>query len=101
MWSFLLEADTCMFLFVCIYLYCRLKSNYQRVGVDIQLTGLTPPHVSACPYPAPGYVVFIVFSCLRWEVVFCCVDIHGIVYHHCLNFSLSENEFKQLLKKNV
>jgi hypothetical protein len=47
-------------------------------------------------------VVFIVFNCLRGEVVFRNVDIRGIVDHQlfksflCRFATLSENEFKEL-----
>ena len=32
----------------CLYLYCRLMSNYHEGKVEILLNGLTPPHL--CVY---------------------------------------------------
>ena len=32
------------------------------------------------------FVVFLMFSELRWKVIVHFVDIDGIYYHHCLNF---------------
>jgi hypothetical protein len=34
---------------VCLYLYCRSRSNYQEGMVGIPLTDLTSPHLCACP----------------------------------------------------
>jgi len=47
--------------------------------------------VSVCSKPGPGFltsyvVVFLVFNCFRWEMIFRFVDIDGIVDHHYLNF---------------
>ena len=71
----------------CPYLYFLWRSNYQ-IRVEIQLTGLAPPHVSACPqtvngYPTQSVVVFIVLNGLRSEVFVRC---GGIIGHHCLSF---------------
>ena len=58
--------------------------------VGISLTGLTPPHLCACPRTCiSNFIycgVFFVFSELSWEVVVRFVDIGGIVDHHCLIF---------------
>ena len=49
------------FLIVCLYMYCRWRSSYEERVVGIQLTGLSPPHICACPTPEPrsqmSYVV--------------------------------------------
>jgi hypothetical protein len=52
--------------------------------LGIQLSGLIPPHLFACPKPEPGipkpiwYDLFM-FNGLRWEVVARLVDIGGII----------------------
>ena len=69
------------------------------------LTGLSPPHVCACPKPRPKsstsyVVVFFVFSELRWEVIVRFVDVD----HHCLNFLIIMNKCghrKVLSKRQV
>jgi hypothetical protein len=38
-----------VFFIVCLYLYCRWRSNYQEGGVGNQFTGVTPQHCCACP----------------------------------------------------
>ena len=55
------------------------------------LTGLTLPHICACPKPGhefpTSYVVdLFMFSDLRCEVAMRFVDIFGIVDHHFFNF---------------
>jgi hypothetical protein len=72
------------------------------MGVEIQLlvTGLAPPHVSASPQTVNGYptqlvVVFIVPNGLRSEVFVRC---GGIVGHHCLNFLFIIRARKMLAK---
>jgi hypothetical protein len=59
--------------------------------LNVPITGLTLPQFCVCP--KPGFLTsynklstFIMFNGLRREVVFCFVDIGGIVDHHCLNF---------------
>ena len=51
---------------------CHWVSSYQeRTETGIPLTGVTPPHVCACPKPGPGFpmsyvlVFFFVHSELR------------------------------------
>ena len=77
----------------CLFIYVLpWRSNYQERGVWIPLTGLTLPHICACPMPGPGFlmsyvVILLMFSELRWEVIVHFVDIGGIIDHHsCLNF---------------
>jgi len=72
-------------------MYCRGRSNYQDRGVGTPLTGLTPPHLCACPMPGSGFPTTygVVCSCVqwvqfRWEVVVRVVVIGGIDYHQCL-----------------
>jgi hypothetical protein len=47
----------------------KMKPNYQNERFGIPSTGLTLPHVCACPKPGPGFpsyaVVFCMFSELR------------------------------------
>ena len=73
------------------WVWCKLIYQERRDGIP--LTGLTPPHICACPKTGPGfstpYVMvffFWVFSELTWEVIVRFVDIGGIVDHYCLNF---------------
>jgi hypothetical protein len=41
---------------VCLYMYCRWRSSYQKEGrIVIPLTGITPPHVCACSKPGHGF----------------------------------------------
>ena len=40
---------------VCLYLYCRSRSNYQEGMVGIPLTDLTSPHFCACPKSGPRF----------------------------------------------
>ena len=39
-------------------------------------------------FPKPNLVVFSEFNCLRWLFVFFCVNISGLVDHHCLMLSI-------------
>ena len=52
---------------VCLYLNCRWRSDYQDERVGIPLTGLTTPHVCACPKPRHGFptVYVAVFFCVQ------------------------------------
>jgi hypothetical protein len=44
------------FFIVCLYMYCRWRSSYQKEGrIVIPLTGITPPHVCACSKPGHGF----------------------------------------------
>jgi len=38
----------------CIYMYCRLRPNYQKGRVGIPFTCLTLLHLFACLKPGPG-----------------------------------------------
>ena len=62
----LFEWTRIWFCIVCLYMYCRLRSKYQRVRVGIPLTGCISPHFRACSKPGPGFptshVVFVLFS---------------------------------------
>jgi len=57
----------------------------------IHTTGLTQPHIFACPKPRPGfptpYFVFF-FTVQLFEVVVRFDDVGEIVDHLCLNFIL-------------
>ena len=86
-WSQFVQVCCC-----CFFIYVLpLRSNYQEVWIP--LTGLTLPHICACPTPGPGFlmsyvmILFLMFSELRWEVIVRFVNISGIFDHHsCLNF---------------
>lgn len=66
-------------LIVCLYQYCRWRSNYQGEG---SLTGLNTPHCRACHKPeqefSTSHVVF--FSCSMFVVLI----IDGTVDHQRL-----------------
>ena len=102
---FILMGICAEFLLSFICMYCRWRISYQKRRVGIPLTGLTLPHLCACPNPGTGFpssyvVVFwcsvslfqiIVIVCFVGivyhkclEVVVCFVDIGGIDDHHCL-----------------
>ena len=73
-------------------MYCRGRSSYQEMRVGTPLTGLTPPHLRACPMRGSGFPTSygVFFSCVqwvqfRWEVVVRVAVIGGIDYHQCLN----------------
>ena len=57
----------------------NLISSYQKI-----------PYLprSEPPFSKPYVVVFffLLFNEVRWEGIFCFVDIGRIVHHHCLNF---------------
>jgi len=65
---------------------CVLSLEIQlSEGAGIQLTGLTPPAFYACSKPGHGFplsfvLVFLVFNCLKREVIFGFVDIGGIFF---------------------
>ena len=54
----------------CLSMYWRWRSSYQEgegAAIGVPFTGLTPPHICACPNSGPGFstwyvVVFFVFS---------------------------------------
>ena len=63
---------------------------------QIPLTGLTLPHLCACPKPGPGFptsyvMVFFMFNELKCEVIVHLVDIGGIVDHDCLNLGFLQS----------
>ena len=40
MWSFWVETNICSFLIICLYMYCRLRSSYQKMRSKIPLACL-------------------------------------------------------------
>ena len=95
----------CAVLFIiCLYMYCRRRSNYHEGTNGIPLTELTLPHVCACSKPGPWFrtpfVVIFFFKDLIWEAVVHIVNIGGIVYHYCLSLLFAITTFgndRQLL----
>jgi len=102
MWSFIVvivyEANLRKLFIVC-FIYVTVRDPIiASERVDIAVTGLTPPHLYACPkselrIPMPYVVVFFVFIDLRSEVVVRFVDICKIVDHHHLNDKLSRENY--------
>jgi hypothetical protein len=66
------EANLCRLCIICIYLYCRKRSNYQRLRVvgtrfsSVIFLYILNPEPG---FPTPYVVVFFVFNCLRSEVI--------------------------------
>ena len=52
-----------VFFFICLYRFCRWRSNYQEEGVEIPLTGLNPPHFCACPKLGLGFRTPYIILC--------------------------------------
>ena len=77
-------------------MYCHWRPSYSEWVVGIPLTGLTLPHLCACPKTQAKDHDFQrhmswSFLCvqrveLRWEVIVHFVDIDKIDDHHCLSF---------------
>ena len=67
----------CIFLIVCLYMYCRWTSNYQEGELGIPFSGLTPPPFSAYSNPRARFptsygVAFLIFNGLMWDIhAFC------------------------------
>ena len=82
---------------VCLYLYCRCRSNYQEGG------GLWSHSSVYCQYifvPIPSqeldfhrHMLWSIFSIIWKDVVVCFVDIGGFYFHHCLIFLSINNNF--------
>ena len=75
---------------VCLYLYCPWRFNKKKVGW-YPWTGLTTPHMCACPqsgfgFPTSYVKVIFMFNDLWWEMIVRFVDISRSVDHYCLNF---------------
>ena len=86
-WSFVLSRH----FFVCLYLYCHCRSNYQEGrGWWSHSSIYCPIHVCTSPKPGTGfpstYVVVFFSNHLKRDVVVCFVDIGGFYFHHCLIF---------------
>ena len=79
----------CYRLFVCITVG---DSIIKMDMVHISLTSLNPSHFYACP--KPWLVVFLVcsVSSFKMDGIVRCVDIGGIVDHHCLKFSFHNSD---------
>ena len=69
------------FIIICLYVYCRWGSNYQKERIIFLLTGLTLPHFFVCPKDMD-------FQRHMREVIVCVVDIGGIVDQLCLSHLL-------------
>jgi hypothetical protein len=87
---FVIMCGTLHVFIVCLYFYCRWRSNYQERRILFPWTGLTPPYI--CTWPMPGLPTssykcmswsLFVFYNLVWDLVVRFVE---IVDHNCLNF---------------
>jgi len=61
-----------VFFIVCLYVLpkeIKLSKETKKEGWGVPLSGLTPPHVCACPKPEPGFPssYVVVFLCLVRE----------------------------------
>ena len=52
-------------MFQCLYLYFRLRSNYQEGKVEIHLTALTLSRSCTCPQAGPWFLMLCVVFFLR------------------------------------
>lgn len=53
---------------ICLYIYCCLRSYYQKGYVMIPLSGLTPSQVCVCPKPEHAFPTSWSLSCLiSWD----------------------------------
>jgi hypothetical protein len=85
-----LKESVQVFFIICLYMYCRWRSSYQR-GDPINRCN---PATFLCLSQARIWISKVICSgliCVQWvqlgwEVIVCFVDIGGIVDHHCLNF---------------
>ena len=48
----------------CFCMYSRWRSRCQEERIGVTFTGLTPPHICACPNSGPGFSTWYVVVCL-------------------------------------
>jgi len=89
-WSFWVESNMSSFVLVCLFLYCRWRSNYQRgVGSSYWFN----PATSLCLSKARILNLNATSCCLFCVMNVCFVDIGGIVDNHCFIILHSTNIF--------
>ena len=67
--------------FLCLFLSCRWRTNYQ--------TGLALPQLCACSKIGHGFPIFVFFPAVKYcrgEVVLPLIDVGTIADHHCWKF---------------
>ena len=86
-----------------LYLYCCLRSNYQKRLV-ISFTCLIPPPLCVCPKPGPGfptpYVVVILCSVIWDERWLCVLLILMELFSINFLFIIAASHNNQLLVRN-